>query len=52
MNNKDKFAFWQKLRKSPVNLQYRYQRLVNHITGKILIGFEIESNGQINLILE
>lgn len=52
MNSTDKYAFWQRLRKSPVQVQYRYQRLLNHCTGKLLTGFELDEHGVFNLILE
>ncbi len=53
MNSKDKYAFWHKLTHSPIHLQYRYQRLVNYATGgKLLTGFEIDTKGQVKLILE
>lgn len=51
MNSLDKYAFWQKLRKSHVSVQYRYHRLMIHITGRVVVGFEIV-DGQTNLILK
>lgn len=51
MNTTDKYAFWNKLRRSHVSIQYRYQRLLNHVTGKLLTGFEIV-DGEVNLTFE
>lgn len=51
MNTQDKYAFWQKLRKSPLQVQYRYQRLLHHVTGKLLTGFEV-SDGIVSLTFE
>ena len=53
MKTTDKYAFWQKLVKAPLPLYLKYQALVaRKYSGKWIRGFEIATNGTVNLILE